>query len=122
MTQGWDELSLDGILGRGAIEFERSDDFEQLLGTLALLTAFLHEAMLTHCRPAFGSFALSQRERHCLSLAARGMTSNDIAVKLGITERTVNFHFGNAIDKLGALNRNEAVARAIAHNLLSLAQ
>ena len=111
---GWDSAA-------SAVDAQRNGEFEQLLGMLALLTAFLHEAMLGHCRPTFGRRALSGRERHCLGLAARGMTSHDIGVKLGITERTVNFHFGNVIDKLGVLNRNEAVARAIAHNLVSLA-
>ena len=48
------------------------------------------------------------------------MTSLDIGVKLGITERTVNFHFGNIIGKLGVLNRGEAIARAVAHNIVSL--
>jgi DNA-binding CsgD family transcriptional regulator len=107
----------------GAIDAQRQGQLERLLGTLTLLTAFLHEAMLAHCQPTYGRgarAALSERERNCLALAARGMTSLDIAGKLGITERTVNFHFGNILDKLGALNRSEAVARAIAHNLVSL--
>ncbi|MEO8752138.1 MAG: LuxR C-terminal-related transcriptional regulator [Casimicrobiaceae bacterium] len=106
-----------------AIDAQRQEELERLLGTLTLLTAFLHEAMLAHCQPTYGPgarSALSERERSCLALAARGMTSLDIAGKLGIAERTVNFHFGNILDKLGALNRSEAVARAIAHNLVSL--
>jgi DNA-binding CsgD family transcriptional regulator len=57
---------------------------------------------------------LSVRERQCLELAARGMTSNDIGDKLGITERTANFHVGNIIRKTGVLNRKEAIAVAIA--------
>jgi DNA-binding CsgD family transcriptional regulator len=49
-----------------------------------------------------------------VSLAARGLTSVDIGHKLGITERTVNFHFGNITTKLGVLNRSEAIVRALA--------
>jgi DNA-binding CsgD family transcriptional regulator len=62
--------------------------------------------------------ALSARERACLEFAARGMTSADIGVKLGITARTADFHFRNIVSKLGALNRQEAVARAIAHRMI----
>jgi hypothetical protein len=52
--------------------------------------------------------------------AAHGMTSADIAVKLGIAERTVNFHFGNLISKLGVLNRTEAIATAVSRGLVVL--
>lgn len=103
---------------------ERHSTLESSLGTLTLLAAFLHEAMLAHSLPSLWRRArstLSDRERDCLLLAAHGMTSLDIGVKLGITERTVNFHFGNIIDKLGVLNRSEAIARAVAHNIVSLA-
>jgi DNA-binding CsgD family transcriptional regulator len=46
------------------------------------------------------------------------MTSPDIGMKLGITERTVNFHFSNLFSKLGVLNRNEAIAKATAQGIV----
>jgi len=55
---------------------------------------------------------LSDRERSCLSLAAKGQTSRDIADKLGINQRTVDFHFANIVRKLDVLNRQEAIAKA----------
>jgi LuxR family quorum-sensing transcriptional regulator LasR len=61
---------------------------------------------------------LSPRECQCLTLAAHGMTSIDIGLKLSITERTVNFHFSNIISKLGVLNRHEAIAMGVAHGLV----
>jgi DNA-binding CsgD family transcriptional regulator len=61
---------------------------------------------------------MSPRERQCLELAARGMTSGDIGIKLGITCRTVNFHFGNILSKLGVLNRNEAIAKAVSQGMI----
>ena len=54
--------------------------------------------------------ALTERERACLRLAAMGKTDAQIGRALGITTRTVRFHFANAKAKLGASNRNEAVA------------
>jgi DNA-binding CsgD family transcriptional regulator len=93
------------------------------LGTLALLAGFIHETMSLSPssiaqRP---SKELTPRERECLVLAAKGMTSADISLKLRITERTVNFHIGNIIAKMGALNRGEAIARGVALNIVSMA-
>ena len=58
------------------------------------------------------------REHSCLALSARGLTSRDIAAKLGIASRTVDFHVGKALVKLAALNRHEAIAKAIARGWL----
>lgn len=61
---------------------------------------------------------LSTQEKKILQLSADGRTGNEIAALLGISERTVNFHIGNAIAKLGVRNRIHAVARAIRLGLL----
>lgn len=56
---------------------------------------------------------LSRRERECLALAARGLTTKGISCKLEISSRTVQFHFERIREKLGAANRHEAIARAV---------
>lgn len=61
---------------------------------------------------------LTDKELACLSLSAHGQTSADIALKLGIKTRTVNFHFANVLRKLNAMNRQEAIAKAVGANLL----
>jgi len=63
--------------------------------------------------------ALSDRQHDCLAMSARGLTSRDIAVKLGIASRTVDFHVGRALVKLAAVNRHEAIAKAMARGWLS---
>lgn len=86
------------------------------LAHLMLLAGYLREAMLAHCHAALANRPdahLTERERECIAFAARGMTSADIGRKLGITQRTVNFHFSNIMGKLGVLNRAEAIVRAI---------
>ena len=79
-------------------------------------TSLVARALVTQLRQSFeGSVhgeLLSERERACLSLAARGQTSRDIADKLGINQRTVDFHFANIVRKLNVLNRQEAIAKA----------
>ena len=61
---------------------------------------------------------LSPRESQCLEMAANGLTSEDIAMKLGIKARTANFHFGKIVSKLGVLNRKEAIAIGMARGLI----
>lgn len=61
---------------------------------------------------------LSERERECLSWVTEGKTSWEIGNILGISERTVHFHLGNACRKLGVNNRQHAVARALLLGLL----
>lgn len=101
----------------------RDDAIRSQLATLALLACFLHERLCQERQPAEPTAlaaALTQRECECLTLAARGLTSTDIAAKVGIAERTVNFHIGNIVRKLGALNRGEAIARGVALNLINM--
>ena len=57
--------------------------------------------------------ALTRRERDCLALAARGMTTKDIAAVLGMSSRTVQLQFERIADKFGAANRREAIAMAV---------
>jgi len=93
------------------------------LGTIALLAGIVHEALALHCNshaPARSDAGLTERERECLALAARGMTSADVGAKLGITTRTANFHIGNVIAKMGAVSRGEAIARAVSANLIAI--
>ena len=93
------------------------------LGELVLLAMSFHDFFMAHLVDYEPSLMvrvvpLSAREAQCLEMAANGMTSVDIALKLGIKPRTANFHFGNIVDKLGVLNRKEAIAMGIARGLI----
>ena len=63
--------------------------------------------------------ALSNRERECLALAVHGLTTEDIALKLEIKTRTVQFHFDSIRTKMGAANRQEAIALAVQSGVVS---
>jgi len=62
---------------------------------------------------------LSGRERGVLQMVAHGLSNDDIAHKLEISERTVRFHLDGARTKLGASNRQESVAMAMQLGLVS---
>ncbi|MSP13112.1 MAG: response regulator transcription factor [Chloroflexi bacterium] len=64
--------------------------------------------------------ALTAREMEVLHLLAQGKTNREIAADLVVTERTVKFHVGSILHKLGAGNRTEAVAIAVQQELISL--
>ena len=56
---------------------------------------------------------LTQREYECLFWACEGKTAWEISIILKISERTVLFHLSNATTKMGASNRQHAVAKAL---------
>jgi DNA-binding CsgD family transcriptional regulator len=96
------------------------DPVLDMLGDLMLLAAVMHEQVL---RPrllvgASRSHLLSPRQRACLGLAARGLTSADIGHKLGISVHTANFHINNVIRILGALNRSEAIVMGMRSGII----
>jgi NarL family two-component system response regulator YdfI len=59
-----------------------------------------------------GSGSLSDRELEVLEAVARGERSKEIAVHLGITERTVKAHLASVYNKLGVDSRAAAIAIA----------
>jgi DNA-binding CsgD family transcriptional regulator len=63
---------------------------------------------------------LNTRERDILTLAAAGKTSKEIAAAVGVAKITIDMHVGAILSKMGALNRNQAIAKAIANKLIEV--
>ena len=61
---------------------------------------------------------LSERELEVLVEAGRGERSKEIALHLGISERTVKAHLASIYNKLGVDSRAAAIAVAAQHGLL----
>ncbi|MBB6634545.1 response regulator [Cohnella thailandensis] len=61
---------------------------------------------------------LSDKERAVLQAIARGARSKEIALELGISERTVKAHLTGLYNKLGVDNRAQAVAVASERGLV----
>jgi DNA-binding NarL/FixJ family response regulator len=71
----------------------------------------LGDSLVAHPRPA--RQPLSPREQEVLTLAAQGLTNREIAYRLGISDRTVQFHMNSVFNKTGACSRTEAAVLAI---------
>lgn len=63
---------------------------------------------------------LSDREREVLVLVARGLTSRQVATRLGLSERTVTTHLDHIYRKLGVSGRVAAVQAAVSTGLVPL--
>ena len=63
---------------------------------------------------------LTQREAEVLSLVAQGLTNQEIADKLFVSERTVRTHVSNVLAKLHLANRTQAALYALRKGLASL--
>ena len=95
------------------------------LGDMLVFANYFHEifmrAVVAKQVPSKAvGMKLSPRELECLRLAATGHTTESIAGKLGIAARTAQFHFDSIRSKLGAANRQEAIARAMKDGQISV--
>ena len=63
---------------------------------------------------------LSAREREVLVLAAKGLSSKEVAGKLFISERTVQTHLASIYVKLGSKNKTEALLLALKYGVVTL--
>jgi DNA-binding NarL/FixJ family response regulator len=68
----------------------------------------------------FPQDALTAREQEVLSLLARGLRNKEIAARLIVSERTVNFHLANIYQKLNVSGRTEALSKALEQGLITV--
>ena len=84
----------------------------------ALRLAAMHMMDLIHAKrveaaePVLPAEALNERELECLTWAGLGLTDADIGRMIHRSPATSRFHLDNAVAKLGARNRTQAVAMA----------
>jgi DNA-binding NarL/FixJ family response regulator len=66
--------------------------------------------------------ALTAREIDVLRLVAAGKANKEIAAALGIGDKTVKFHVGNILAKLGVQSRTQAALHAVQIGLVAAPQ
>jgi FixJ family two-component response regulator len=76
-----------------------------------------HALKIIHLNTESQPATLSLREKEILKWLKKGKTSWDISIILCISERTVNFHVKNIMQKLNAVSRIQAVAVAVEKGL-----
>jgi len=62
--------------------------------------------------------SLTPREQEVLQWMVQGLSNRAIAEKLHVTERTVKFHVGNILSKLGVCTRVQAIRVALKEGLV----
>jgi LuxR family transcriptional regulator, quorum-sensing system regulator BjaR1 len=71
-------------------------------------------------RGAKKPYSMSSREIEVLQWVAHGKSAREIAVILNITKRTIDAHVLSAVQKMGAVNRTNAVAIAIRDRIIKV--
>lgn len=71
------------------------------------------EAIKQEKRNRYQQPTLTEREKEVLQLIAQNLSSQEIAEKLFITKRTVDFHRANLLLKLEAKNTNALISKSV---------
>ena len=82
-----------------------------------ILQEFARERNQPQPAPATDA-ALSPRQVEVLTLVSQGLTYKEVAVHLGLTERTVKYHMSEIMGQLHLANRGEVLAYARGTGLL----
>jgi LuxR family transcriptional regulator len=124
---GWAQSSYDARGAVGMLTLARGGDaltqaeLQENAMRLAWLVQAAQEGM-ARLHPAARSpvspVALTAREVEVLRWTADGKTSGEVGMIMAISERTVNFHINNALEKLGAVNKTAGVIKAAMLRLL----
>ena len=126
LTHGF-SMPLSSLSSEFAIYSMATGDKESSVGRMDLVMPFAH-MYGTHLFQRYvtllrendtAPFKLTERERECMFWACEGKTTWEISRIVEISERTVIYHLHNSTQKLGASNRQHAVAIAIEKGLIT---
>ena len=102
------------------------DELAQAVRSVARGEVLVHPQIASRLISRFGKQgrainaleSLTARELEVLRLLARGLRNKEIAARLYVSERTVNFHLANIYQKLHVSGRTEALSKAHEQGLL----
>jgi DNA-binding NarL/FixJ family response regulator len=121
------ELGVSGFVGKqrpvaDVLKAIRQASAGEVVMPTDLLVGLLTQRLASRPRPtapAHNSEALTPRELEVLACAAEGLSTDQIAEQLSLSTLTVRTHLRNAMGKLHAHSRLEAVAIALRQGLIS---
>lgn len=125
MSSFHDHESVYAMLRNGAVGYLTKDTLAQDLAETIRATfqgkmVFSSEVgaqLVSSPQPAV-NFHLTDRELEVLVLLAEGLTNQQSAQKLSISQSTLKFHMNNIFQKLGVQTRSEALVLAAKNNLI----
>jgi DNA-binding NarL/FixJ family response regulator len=127
LTSFSDHARIDAAIEAGAVGYLLKDAEPEVLldGIRAVarggspLDPRAARRLISRAAPAAGSSAadLSPREAEVLRLVVAGLLNKQIAVRLGITERTVKAHLTSVYQRIGVADRTQAAVWAERHDL-----
>ena len=97
-------------------------ELQRIVADLQLFAVYAQDAAIRLLLPVESQPErpfLTPRELEALQWTMEGKTAWEVGVLLGITERTAVLHVNNAMHKLGAVNKHQAVLKALRLGLLS---
>ena len=120
-----DHESVHTMLRNGAVGYLTKDSLVQDLAETIRTTfqgkmVFSSEvgAQFVSSPPPATNFHLTDRELEVLVLLAEGLTNQQSAHKLSISQSTLKYHMTNIFQKLGVQTRSEALVLAAKNNLI----
>jgi len=123
--QGYDRIAYFPIQldcqTRGAVSFSGSREPVETeeMAQLFLISRYAFARLTKVSASAAPQNPLTAREIEIFELVAEGSTAEEIGRRLKITSHTVNYHIGNAVHKLGAKNKIQALVTALQNGWLS---
>jgi DNA-binding NarL/FixJ family response regulator len=122
-----DEQYYNSVIENGVKGFILKDaENEELRAAISAIlngkTYFSQELLLKLIRNRKNSeqIVLTQREKQILELICQGLSSTEIAGKLFLSERTIENHRANLLDKTGCRNSLSLVLYAVRNNLVEV--
>ena len=120
-----DHESVYAMLRNGAVGYlTKSTLAEDLIETIQatfqgkmVFSPDIVEQLVSPSQPAV-DFQLTDRELEVLVLLAEGLTNQQSAANLSISQSTLKFHMNNIYQKLGVQTRSEALVLAAKNNLI----
>ena len=106
-----------GYLTKGSLAQDLAETIRATFQGKMVFSSEIGAQLLSPPQPAV-DFHLTDRELEVLVLLAEGLTNQQSAQKLSISQSTLKFHMTNIFEKLGVQTRSEALVLAAKNNLI----